>query len=241
MWDGRVTFSDYWFGYVGHSEDSSAHSHVAIQLCIGIRGPVRVDFEQHSLEGAGVIIGPFVKHRSVQQPQPLAFLFIYPESPLGRALNAQLPLNGSALASQAIVDCFALQRSTEQTVAALNRIVGSPAEFDPRLACALSLLREDCDGSGAVGRAAEAVGLSSPRLRHVATRDMGVPLSQWIIWRKLERAAHALAAGHSLSEAALDGGFADQAHLSRMMRRMLGLSPAQAAGVLMRTSDSFNT
>lgn len=57
--------------------------------------------------------------------------------------------------------------------------------------------------------------MASPRLRFLAMRQMGLPLSQWIIRRKLEQARNALAHGASLSDAALTDGFADQAHLTR--------------------------
>jgi AraC-like DNA-binding protein len=54
-------------------------------------------------------------------------------------------------------------------------------------------------------------------------------LSQWLLWRKLEQAALAISTGASLAEAAHAGGFADQPHFSRTMRRMFGLTPGAAA------------
>ncbi|HKS13855.1 MAG TPA: AraC family transcriptional regulator [Pseudomonas sp.] len=238
-WDGAVTFGDYWLGYTGKTDQTSAHAHVAIQLCIGLQLDVTVEFTDHALTAAGVLIGPSVDHCSLPSPGRVAVLYFYPDAPLGRALNALLDERGKASVSADIVDCVRQASSFHEVVASLERKLVTADSFDTRLSNALDLLREDCAGVGAVSRAASAVGLSSPRLRYFATRQMGVPLSQWIIWRKLERACHALAHAASLSDAAMAGGFADQAHLTRMMRRMVGMSPSRVAMVLRNSSDSF--
>jgi hypothetical protein len=46
------------------------------------------------------------------------------------------------------------------------------------------------------------------------------------------RAAEALRAGQSLADAAITARLADQAHLTRWMREMVGLTPAAALPVL---------
>ncbi|WP_406821209.1 helix-turn-helix domain-containing protein [Pseudomonas sp. KnCO4] len=238
-WDGAVTFADYWLGYIGQADQTAAHAHVAIQLCIGLHQDISVAFGSRILTAPGVLIGPAVDHRALPNPGRVAFLYCYPDAPLGRALKGLLDDSGTAAVSSDLVDCVRHASSFNDAVAALQLKLVARDSFDPRLADALHLLRQDCAGIGAVSRAAHAVGLSSPRLRFFATRQLGVPLSQWIIWRKLERACHALAHGASLSDAALTGGFADQAHLTRMTRRMVGLSPGRVATVLRNTSDSF--
>jgi methylphosphotriester-DNA--protein-cysteine methyltransferase len=52
------------------------------------------------------------------------------------------------------------------------------------------------------------------------------------VWVRLRRAAEALRAGQSLADAAITAGFADQAHLTRRMREMMGLTPAAVLPVL---------
>ena len=241
MWDGNVTFGDSWAGYIGRADQNTAHSHVAIQLCIGVHQPVTLELPGQSIRAAGVIIGPNVEHRAVPEIHPVAFVYVNPDTPLGRALNALLQDNGIALASDELLECFRHSSSLSQFVEALGRLLAITSPIDQRLYKALNILRLDSDGPGSVSRAASAVGLSSPRLRYVATHQMGVSLSQWIIWNKLERASKSLADGSTLSDAAADGGFSDQAHLARIMRRMIGMTPRTAARVLRKTSVSFKT
>ena len=66
------------------------------------------------------------------------------------------------------------------------------------------------------------VGLSPQRLRALAQSQLGMPLARWRVWTRLRRAAEALQNGQSLADAAITAGFADQAHLTRQMREMMG-------------------
>jgi AraC-like DNA-binding protein len=57
----------------------------------------------------------------------------------------------------------------------------------------------------------------------------------------LGRAACALARSHlPLAQVAAESGFYDQAHLSRVMRSEIGLTPAEARALL-QGSDPYNT
>jgi methylphosphotriester-DNA--protein-cysteine methyltransferase len=71
------------------------------------------------------------------------------------------------------------------------------------------------------------VGVSPQRLRALARQQLGMPLARWRVWSRLRRAAEALQDGWSLADAAIAAGFADQAHLTRQMREMMGLTPAE--------------
>ena len=68
---------------------------------------------------------------------------------------------------------------------------------------------------------------------------MQAPLSQWLVWRKLQRAGREMAAGAGLAEAAVAAGFADQAHMNRITKRMFGVTPLQASSALQSESNRF--
>jgi AraC-like DNA-binding protein len=102
-------------------------------------------------------------------------------------------------------------------------------QLDPRLVQALNALGER---SIPLPRLAADVGLSAQRLRALARSQLGMPLPRWRVWTRLRRAAEALQAGQSLADAASIAGFADQAHLTRQMREMMGLTPATVLPIL---------
>ena len=115
-----------------------------------------------------------------------------------------------------------------EIIEALDRLEqDSTNSLDPRLVAALEYLNQNLDNPSIL-TAAKRSGLSRSRMRTLAREQLGVPLSIWVTWRKIVEANKALSAGANLSEAALVGCFADQAHFSRTMKRMLGVTPTKA-------------
>ncbi|HUD42043.1 MAG TPA: AraC family transcriptional regulator [Dokdonella sp.] len=60
----------------------------------------------------------------------------------------------------------------------------------------------------------------------------GTSSTRFRTMRRLDHARRAIAAGSPLHEAALDAGFADQSHLTRLFKRAYGLTPAAWAAAL---------
>ncbi|RJL32280.1 helix-turn-helix domain-containing protein [Bailinhaonella thermotolerans] len=69
------------------------------------------------------------------------------------------------------------------------------------------------------------VGLSPPRLRALVREEAGVPLVRLRAWERLRDAVARLGAA-PVAPAAADAGFADQAHLTRTARALIGRTPA---------------
>ncbi len=143
-----------------------------------------------------------------------------------------------------LVACFRNRERVQDMVDALCTELGIAADrasFDRRLLCALDELAGDAGDRGAIERATKASGLSEARLRALAKEEMGVPLSQWMLWRKLERGMRAIAAGQRLASAASHAGFADQAHFARTMKRMFGVTLSDVSPSLQESSALFKT
>ena len=102
--------------------------------------------------------------------------------------------------------------------------------MDPRLLAVLEDLNQNLDNPSILN-AAKRCGLSRSRIRTLAREQIGIPLSTWVMWRKLVKANKSLSLGANLSDAALAGHFADQAHFNRTMKRMFGVTPTQASRV----------
>ena len=229
MWSGRFDIGDTWAAYAGPTDPNSTHAHVALQLGVGVGADLRADIAGHPISARGVLIRPRARHRVAADLDRVGFLYLEPQSPLGRCL---LHLCGDAPAVALSGElCDIVATEPRGAIPRLEAVLGvDPREdvLDPRLERALARLAESDGGPGGVARAAAEVGLSASRLRAIARAQLGVPLARWTLWRKLARAARALASGATLADAAATGRFADQAHLARTMREMFGITPRDA-------------
>jgi AraC-like DNA-binding protein len=87
-------------------------------------------------------------------------------------------------------------------------------------------------------RLAQIAALSPSRLMHVFTISLGIPLRPYVSWLRVQRAAWAIASGHTVTEAAHSACFADAPHLTRTFRRTLGITPRGLARRLTTTVRS---
>jgi AraC-like DNA-binding protein len=76
-------------------------------------------------------------------------------------------------------------------------------------------------------RMAHIAALSPSRFMHVFTESVGVPLRPFILWLRLQRACGEMMRGASITDAAHRSGFSDAAHLTRTLRRMMGMTPGE--------------
>jgi AraC family transcriptional regulator len=76
-------------------------------------------------------------------------------------------------------------------------------------------------------RLARVSGVSASHLRVLFKRSLGVPVHEYVIQRRVERARALLSRGElPASQVALEAGFSHQSHMARCMRRVLGVTPA---------------
>jgi len=104
-----------------------------------------------------------------------------------------------------------------------------PRRMHPRVRRVLLYLRrQDLDRPAtSLARLAQVADLSPSRLMHIFTESLGIPLRPYLLWLRVQRAAGALAAGHTITEAAHLADFADAPHLTRTFRRMFGVTPCE--------------
>ncbi|WP_296224341.1 AraC family transcriptional regulator [Ralstonia sp. UBA689] len=73
-------------------------------------------------------------------------------------------------------------------------------------------------------------GMSVPHFKVLFRTTLGVPVHRYVVQRRVERARSMLLEGRmSATEIALEVGFAHQSHLTRWMRRLLGVTPREVA------------
>ena len=96
-------------------------------------------------------------------------------------------------------------------------------------------------GPARVGAVAAGLGVSRRRLESGFQRRIGLPPGTVARVARFQRAMSMLAAGAALPRAAADAGYADQPHLTREVRGMAGLTPAELRDVLSAAAPSFKT
>lgn len=228
-WQGAFHFGDYWAAYRGPAGDNELHSHATLQVTFALVGDLRLTARDGATQsGRSLMVRPSTPHRLERHEQVL-LLLIEPQTPLCRSL---LDMMGSA-------DIADLPKSVAAEIdlgapltACLDHVSAAtppaPQALDPRLQQAIDHL-ESAAEEFPLAVVAKRSGLSESRLRALATEELQVPLSKWVLWRKLRRSAEELATGADIASAALAGGFADQAHFTRTMKRLIGLTPGMAA------------
>jgi AraC-like DNA-binding protein len=205
--------------YRGPAIDASAHRHAAFQVAIGVDRAVSiVDSAEVCHRAKVLVVPPMVRHRMLGGTDLVTF-FVEPHCAFADRLRERCG-DGITVADD-------LRGLTEDDLRSTPSTT-----LDPRLVAAMDEI------GSSMAEVAANVGLSPQRLRALARRQLGMPLPRWRVWVRLRRTAEALRDGQSLADAAIVGGFADQAHLTRWMREMMGLTPAAALPALRHTPRS---
>ncbi len=90
----------------------------------------------------------------------------------------------------------------------------------------IGYIEENLEADLTLDDVAEVAGMSVSHCKALFRRSVGLPVHQYVIRRRVERAAVLLHEGSlPISQVALETGFSHQSHLSRHMRRVLGTSP----------------
>lgn len=231
-WSGKFHFGSSYAMYVGSTSDNSLHNHAAFQIAVGQNGHAELcDGIGRRFAGRAVLVRPFVKHQVVSNTD-LNIIYLDPKSPILGHFDSLQP----AKEIQVLKGPVPSWLSDSKPCQVLSYLENKSDErtgrgIDLRLEGVMAELKHNL-GRVSISQAAKERGISESRLRVIANQQLGMPLSTWLLWLKLGKAARALASGACLSEAASSGGFSDQAHFSRTMRKMFGVTPRVAGAVL---------
>ena len=81
-----------------------------------------------------------------------------------------------------------------------------------------------------LGALAGLAGSSASHFKTLFKRSVGVPVHEYVVQRRVERArALLLRGGMPAAQVALEAGFSHQSHMARCMRRVLGVPPSALA------------
>ncbi len=132
--------------------------------------------------------------------------------------QARHDLYGDGLVLAVLIDLFGVRASAPRRRTPLTSW---------QLKAVTDYITEHASGTIRLQDLAALVGMSQSHFSHAFKASTGLPPHQWQLKARIERGQRLLASGdRPLTEIAADAGFSDQAHFTRVFRRMVGETPA---------------
>jgi AraC-like DNA-binding protein len=221
---GRMTLGLGWAILDAHTGENRLHSHVAHQVSLALEVDCAIG-GPHPLRlarGEAAIIPAGIQHCLTPAGAPVRTIYVDPlfdglrdliQTPVPKQLN---PKEAAAL------EAITSGEMAKQWIGAFVNKSSSSSPIDGRLHAALSEIVPGTSPS----KLAQALGLSTTRLRELAIRDFGVPTAKLLQWLQLQHAIDALRQTRNLADAAAAGGFSDQAHFTRRLVEWFGVTPS---------------
>jgi AraC-like DNA-binding protein len=249
MVDRRLYFWGARCLYMGSALDLSSHRNAVAVVCAGLDAPFEAvvspldplaGYQTHRT----LLIPPNTLHHLRAGDTWMAFLYLDSQSSDYARLRASeigsAPPPATTLAMQeayltalrGLREGMLWQGARAQIAAALG--LAAPERPHTAVAEAIQRFRDDPAGKHPLADLASQAGLSPSRFLHLFKESTGVPLRRYRLWSRMGAAVRQIAKGASLTEAALDAGFASSAHFSAAFRDMFGHAPSGLAQARLR-------
>lgn len=236
MWTGQALIRPGWAVFRGTAGDHARHRHHAVQIAVGINGPVELWAERPGLLSApAAVIAADCFHQIASGPEPVILIYVERESKTGRALDQwcdgqvrALSLSRAQVLAELMNEPANIEGGIEKIGVIILESAASPSAerfHDQRIARSIESLPRPLPGTLNLANVATQAGLSSSRYAHLFKAHTGMPLRPYLRWWRLQQALAEIARGANLTEAAYAAGFSDSAHLSRSFRRTFGVAP----------------
>lgn len=235
---------------VGTFGDLDIHHHPAVQVGVGITGPLTVRTDDDAARsGRVVVIASGAGHAVRSEPTDLTLaLYLAPHTWPGTTLHTRalsesgdgiwLPEGGPALAQRV---AGAYDADPELAAATLvDHLCGDPRQqsgLHPQLRQAMDLIYSGATESVDLASIAAAVAVSPDYLGRLCRQQTGVSFSAATRWARLLSGLKHLAGGEQVTDAAHLAGFADGSHANRVCREMTGAAPSEIARALRDSTD----
>lgn len=205
------------------SRSLAAHANLVTCVLVGRTGPLRLERDGRHVEGEILLVRPGVVHAVTLAERGADVLYLN-----GLAFPSDAPLAQVLGGSLAYLAADALRGDG----AATHELRARLAARAPRLPAGVAeVVRAICaDPMQRMSQGELACHLRAERTRALRCfkAATGQTFREFKRWSALQHAARLMADGALVRTAAMDAGFADTAHLSRVFRRDFGLTPSAA-------------
>lgn len=215
--------------------NSNWHYHAGIQLYYSPGAAISVELESgERINGRLIAIPAHSVRRVLQEVEILQFTINPYRSEEGaiyllrQAQAFELDLELEALLSEFMQEAQRLSaQAARQALLQLLQSRCLQRPMDQRLPAVLSSLADDYQRPVKVQQLAEQACLSVSRLQHLFKEQIGISLSRYRQWLALRMSFQIMAEQAQPLAAALEAGFSDQAHFSKLFKRTFGYTPKQ--------------
>ncbi len=229
-WGGAALLRPGVLAFTGSIGPTDSHAHHAVQIITATTALTVLDGHGTRHRGTKVVVPADALHRIEVGAQEGTVVFLEPESAPGEAAHSRAVRSGWTVTPVLSSSRRrALATVVDELIAHLAPVTADygAAARHPAIEDALLLL-PNLVAAGTVSgtELAAQLGLSTSRLTHLFTEQVGIPLRRYVLWTRLRIAITRVQAGDDLTGAAHGAGFADSAHLTRTTREMFGLPPS---------------
>ena len=208
----------------------AAHCNPVTCVISGIRGAVSVIGGGEQLTGDIVLIRPGIEHRVVCDGGINAMYLDGLSWPEGARLAERLAGDIGGLARDALFQGVDAQDELRR------RLARGLLPFPPHLASVIEDLASDPMSRMSQFELAGRLQMERTKALRLFKAATGQTFRWFKQWSGLRHAARQIASGELVRTAAMDGGFADTAHLTRTFRLSFGLTPSEAIAGLARAA-----
>lgn len=220
--------------------EAATHSHGMIQFFLFLEDVPEMKVGKEKIHDRCLFVNVNVKHAVKFSDGLLFTCVIEPASDMGRKLSTLLDEKEySALEDTKAESLIALTRPMidssskapyTKLMQKLYEVIGAgPCEkhLDERITEFLSMLENCSCTDHSVDHFAEELHLSSSRLSHLFSEQVGITLKDYLLLHQLERVFQDILSGRKITDAAMDAGFDSPSHFASTVKRLMGL-PARS-------------
>lgn len=231
LWPGQALYS-------GPALGLKAHSGSVWCLVVGIDAPVTISVDGREINARTALVPPRLVHH-LTMDGPLVSCYLDPASARAASCRVQFAQTDAGIGIQHAAQHDLLRPPNDDAAARRWLDTAAPTDvhrMDPRIELVAKQIREDPAAVVSAVSLASAAGLSESRFLHLFREQMGSSLRRYRLWCRLLHAGRMVAAGGSLTTAAVESGFASPSHLADRFKSTFGLSATQllATGLVIR-------
>ncbi len=239
LWPERLLF-------IGRLRKVTLHRHAAAVFLLALESELRVRIppQRQWRKARSGLIPAGCTHELDLQGGLASVFYNDPHRPYYRRLSARdarqpsLAPAAEARLQISLLEYYQAQKAgaspdpstVERHLARALKPYSQAPRFDQRIQQTLGLIQTDLSRNSPLAAMAAAVGLSPSRLQHLFLAETGVPLRRFRQRVRFRWMLGRIAAGDSLTTAALDAGFANSSHFSHSFKAMFGVSAASVLG-----------